>query len=62
MQNLVIGIVAMLVATFLGFKIVYYLPYVFSHVTEILAYISVGLIILGAGWFVTSFGETNEKR
>jgi hypothetical protein len=62
MQSLIIWLVAALAVALLGYKIAYYLPYIFSHITEILAYIAVGLVIAGTGLFITHFGIIEEKQ
>ena len=56
MQPLTILFLAILAIAYTGYEVIYYLPYVFSHITEILAYISVGLVIVGTGAFVVNFG------
>jgi|688.fasta_scaffold1879509_1 hypothetical protein len=62
MQSLIYAIVVALIVSFAGYKSLYYLPYIFRHITEILAYAAVGLVIAGTGFFITHFGIIEDKQ
>jgi hypothetical protein len=62
MQSLIYAVGIAAVVAIIAYEVVHYIPYIISHITEILAYVAVGLVIAGTGYFITHFGIVEENK
>jgi hypothetical protein len=62
MQPLIYAVGIAAVVAIIAYEVVHYIPYIISHITEILAHIAVGLVVVGTGYFITHFGIVEENK